>query len=231
VNPLPLDIRNIALPGGLVGFPYLTMVRTRGGALPFNFTTNGALPDGLGPIVFFDGRISGGPTSAGASAFEVGVSDGCAANATRPFSITINQPGVGRNDSIATATPLGNASFIASISPSGPSNTVFSPDQDYYVITTGAATSVGVVISANSIGSRLDSVVEFVDAGGTRLNLCVPPDYNSPCMNDDSNPGANLDSELWIRVANATTFYVRVVDWRGDGRPDFSYHISIVGVL
>jgi hypothetical protein len=50
-------------------------------------------------------------------------------------------------------------------------------------------------------------------------------------MNDDSNPGANLDSELWIRVANATTFYVRVVDWRGDGRPDFSYHISIVGVL
>jgi hypothetical protein len=136
-------------------------------------------------------------------------------------------PVSGRNDSIGTATTLTNGSFAASISPSGHPSTVFNPDEDFYGITTTATSTVTIDIDAEVNGSPMDSVIEIVDANGLRLNTCSAPNFNSPCMNDDETPGDNLDSLLQVQVTGATTFYVHVVEFRGDARPDHLYTIVV----
>ena len=139
-------------------------------------------------------------------------------------------PVSGRNDSISTATPLNNGSFAASISPSGHPSTVFNPDEDFYSITTTAASTVTIDIDAQVNGSPMDSVIEIVGANGIPLGSCVTPNFNSSCVHDDEDDGVELDSFLQIRVAGATTFYVHVIDWRGDARPDLLYTINVSGI-
>ncbi len=157
------------------------------------------------------------------------MTDNCGDSAARMLSITINAAALGRNNSIATATPLplGNATFSASISPSGNPNTFFAPDEDYYRITTQGPLRVTIDINAQVLGSPIDSVIEFVDASGVRLNTCVAPAFNSPCMSDDEVLGVQLDSFLEIQISAGlgATFYLHVVDWRGDARPDLTYNI------
>jgi hypothetical protein len=48
-------------------------------------------------------------------------------------------------------------------------------------------------------------------------------------MNDDRASG-NLDALLEVRVTGATTFYIHVVEWRGDGRPDLLYRLDLSGI-
>jgi hypothetical protein len=139
-------------------------------------------------------------------------------------------PVSGRNDAIATATVLTNGSFAASISPSGHPSTVFDPDEDYYRITTTATSTVTVDIDAQVNGSPMDSVIEIVGANGLPLNACTAPNFNSLCIHDDETQGVDLDSFLEVRVAGATTFFVHVVDWRGDARPDHLYKIVVSGI-
>ena len=108
------------------------------------------------------------------------VTDACAISTLQNYSITINAVSLGRNDSIATATVLpGNGTYSASISPSGDPNTVFDPDEDFYRITTTAASTVTVDINAVVNGSPLDSVIEITGANGVPLNACVAPAFNS----------------------------------------------------
>ena len=87
-----------------------------------------------------------------------------------------------------------------------------------------------VDINAQVNGSPLDSVIEIVGANGVQLNTCVAPTFNSPCEHDDVSLGVELDSVLEIQVSGATTFFVHVVDFRGDARPDLLYDIVISGV-
>ena len=130
----------------------------------------------------------------------------------------------------ATATLLANGIFSASISPSGHPNSVFNPDQDYYRIVTTAASTVTVDIDAQINGSPLDSVIEIVNASGVQLNTCVAPAFNSLCVHDDEVVGVERDSLLQVQVGATTTLFVRVVDWRGDARPDLLYQIRISGL-
>ena len=126
---------------------------------------------------------------------------------------------------------MGNGTFAASISPSGNPNTIVDPDEDYYRITTTAASDITVDINARANGSPLDSVIEIVNAGGIQLATCGAPAYLSPCEHDDEDTVSGLlDSILQIRVTTATTIYVHVVDFRGDARPDLKYDIVISGV-
>lgn len=230
VVPRDLTITTTALPDGVVGTPYSIFVQAVGGVPPYSFAlTNGALPSGLS-LNSSTGEVSGTPDTATATGPFITVTDSCAISFTQPYSMTINAASLGRNDSIANATPLGNGSFNASISPSGHPNTVFAPDQDYYAITTTAASTVTIDINAQTNGSPIDSVVEIVSNNGARLNTCVAPAFNSPCVHDDEDPGVALDSFLQIQVNGPTAFFVRVVDWRFDGRPDLLYNIVISGV-
>jgi hypothetical protein len=231
VNPgAALDIVTTSLTSGVVGTPYSQFVQATGGVPPYSFAvTTGNLPSQLA-ITAGTGEISGTPDTAETQNFSVTVTDACNNTDVQALSITINATSLGRNDSVATATPLGNGTFSASISPSGDPNSVLAPDQDFYEITTTQAATVTVNINAQVNGSPLDSVIEIVDVNGVRLNLCVSPGFTSACVHDDEVTGVQLDSFLEIQVPAATTFYVHVVDFRGDGRPDLLYDIVISGV-
>jgi hypothetical protein len=232
VNPGPaLDITTTTMPNGVVGSAYNVIVQATGGVPPYAFSTTGTLPSQLGPINGLTGLIAGTPDTVETRNFSVTVTDSCGTMDTQALSITINAVSLGRNDSIATATALGNGTFAASISPSGNPNTVVDPDEDYYRITTTAASDITVDINARANGSPLDSVIEIVNAGGIQLATCGAPAYLSPCAHDDEDTvNGLLDSILQIRVATATTIYVHVMDFRGDARPDLKYDIVISGV-
>lgn len=230
VSLSPVTITTTTLPDGIVGVPYSAFVQAAGGVPPYDFALfNSALPDGLS-LNATTGEISGTPTTVSFFGVQITATDTCQVGFTRVFSMTINAAALGRNDSIASATPLTNGSFPASISPSGHPNTVLDPDEDYYRIMTTQAAVVTIDINAQVNGSPLDSVIEVVGANGVRLNTCVSPAFNSPCVHDDEQLGVQLDSFLQVQVSGPATFYVHVVDWRGDGRPDLRYTIQISGV-
>ena len=177
------------------------------------------------------GRITGTPDTLETQAFEVTVTDGCPDTASQALSITVEAASLGRNDSIADATVLpGNGSYAASISPSGDPNTVFDPDEDYYRITTTATSNITLNINAEINGSPLDAVIEVVNADGAQLSTCDAPAFTSACFNDDETGGDTLDSLVELRVTGATTFYIHVVDWGSNARPDKLYDLVISGV-
>ncbi len=231
VNPAPLEVTTTVLPDGVVGTAYNAAVQAAGGVPPYAFAvTAGTLPSQLA-LDAATGVISGTPDTVETQAFDVTVTDSCPNAVTRPLSIRVNAVVLGRNDAIADATVLpGNGTFTASISPSGHPNTVYDPDEDYYQITTTAASTVTVDINAQVNGSPLDSVIEFVDANGVQLITCVAPTFNSACNHDDELLGVDLDSFLEIQVGGATTFYIHVVDFGGNARPDKLYDLVISGV-
>ena len=233
----PLLITTVALPDATVGTAYNRAITATGGTGPYTFSISaGSLPAGLS--ISAAGSITGTATvTASNQTFTVRVADSSNPQLTdtQVLAIVVIGGSLGRNDSTATATALGNGTFAASISPSGNPNTLVDPDEDYYRITTTAASTVTIDIDAHdvllpAIASPLDSVIEIVDAGGVRLSTCVSPVFTSPCVDDDATPAVDLDSFLQIQVAGATTFYVHVVDFRGDARPDLKYNIKISGV-
>jgi len=224
----PLTVPAAALPVARVGVAYSAFIRPSLGVLPYTYAvTTGMLPNQL-TLNAATGEITGTPDTDGIVSFTVEVTDACGTIASRLLNMVVGAAPVGRNDSIATATAIGNGQFLASISPSGHPNTVFAPDQDYYSITTFAASTITVDLTG--LTGEIDTVMEIVDANGNRLNSCVPPEFTSTCVNDDEFPGASLDSLLVISVNAPTTFYVRVVEWRFDGRPDLQYTINVSGL-
>jgi hypothetical protein len=231
VVPAALDITSSALPNGTLNTAYNASVQVSGGVPPYSFAvTAGALPNQLS-INAATGQITGTPDTLESQAFDVTVTDACPDSVTQPLGITITNAALGRNNSIADATALpGNGSYAASISPSGHPNTVFAPDEDYYAITTTAASIVTVNINAQVNGSPLDSVIELVDANGNPLITCVGPTFTTICVHDDEAIGVVLDSFLEIQVSGPTTFYIHIVDWASSARPDKFYDLVISGV-
>lgn len=232
VNPAELDVATEALPAGRINAAYSQQLQVTGGVPPYSFAvTSGSLPSQL-TLNANTGRITGTPDTIESQAFEITVTDSCPTTASQDLSITISNASLGRNDNIANATALpGDGSYAASISPSGHPNSVFSPDEDYYAITTTAASTVTVDIDAVVNGSPLDSVIEIVGANGVQLASCVAPGFTSACEHDDEDTQAgDLDSFLQIEVSGATTFYIHVVDWGSVARPDKLYTLNISGV-
>lgn len=236
----PLLITTIALPDATVGVAYNRSILATGGTAAYTFTISvGSLPAGLSMSAA--GVITGtAALSATDQTFTVQIADSSSPQLTDTQVLTIVIVGgsLGRNDTIAAATTLGNGTFAASISPSGNPNSIVDPDEDYYRITTTIASTVTVDIDTQAGGpldlvGPLDSVIEIVGANGLQLNTCdVPPfvgTFTSACENDDETAAVDLDSALQIRVNGATTFYVHVVDFRGDARPDLKYNITISG--
>ncbi len=231
VVPVSMRISSRPLPTGIVNVAYDARVQVTGGLPPYSFAvTTGSLPSQL-MLNSNTGRITGIPDTVESRLFGIRVTDACTVILDQNLSITINAASPGRNDSLATATVLaGNGSYQASISPSGHPNTVFAPDEDYYAISTTATSTIQININAQVNGSPLDSVIEVVNAAGNVLQLCGAPAYNSECVSDDEVLGVQLDSRLQLRVTGATTFYIHVVDWASDARPDKLYDLLITGV-
>ncbi|MGH9509575.1 MAG: putative Ig domain-containing protein, partial [Terriglobales bacterium] len=248
-----VNILTTLMSSGVVATPYSWPVQATGGVPPYNFAvTNGNLPSQLG-ITGGTGEISGTPDTAETQNFDVAVTDDCGATDTQSLSITINATSLGRNDTVATATPRSNGTFAASISPSGDPNTTFAPDVDVYEVVAAAGATVTITVTGPGLNpsSPLDPVIEIVmddgSADGARLNTCRDPGDNSPplpinadptpnnfddaCINDDIDLGVVRDSMLEFQntAGGTLTFYVRVFDFRGDARPDLLYTISISG--
>ena len=156
-----------------------------------------------------------------------------------PFQIIAASSG--RNDTRATATPISNGTIPASISPYG--------DEDFYSFHATAGNTVTVEIFARRLvpASQLDSAIEIVDSSGTRPTTgCrspdhprdpitfaeidpTPTDFDDECVNDDINLGVIQDSRLEFQPATTGTYFVHVVDLRGDGRPDLNYNLTLSG--
>jgi Putative Ig domain len=214
-----------------------------GGAGSYTWSVvSGALPAGL--TMDSSGVISGQTTAAGNFTFTAEVNDAGppAQTADQAFQLTVSNS-LGRNDTPATATPLSNGTYAASISPiADPPNGAIDPDTDYYKLTANPGAIVTVEITAARLNppSPLDSVLELVDPNGNQLTICSSDPLNasgpfgSACMNDDVTALSTTDSRLTLQVPSGNsgplTFYAHVLDWRGDARPDMVYTITVSGV-
>jgi Trypsin/Putative Ig domain len=84
-----------ALADGTVGTAYDTTLEADGGTMPYTWAvTSGSLPDGLS-LDPSTGEITGTPTSAGPSTFEVTATDNAGATTTATFDLDINSAGLG----------------------------------------------------------------------------------------------------------------------------------------
>jgi len=246
VVPPPLSFADSLPRQLLLNRPFSGKIVVTGGIPPYHFTmTSGTLPPGFNSIDSTTGQISGTPTSAGYYSFGVNVSDSSSppVTANTSFGITVATP-LGRNDTIATATPIGNEQIMASISPyiDPPDSAPLPADNDYYKLVSLSAAVVHVETQAQRWwpGDPVDTVIEILDSNGTQLTSCRQPGdtstaFNSPCINDDIPSQQTTDSALDLNVpgpANTpTTFYVHVLDWRGDARPDMRYALQVSGVV
>jgi hypothetical protein len=244
VTPTPVNVLGNPLSPAPVNVVYHSQIPISGGTPPYGFAiTSGNLPPGL----TFDpttGFIDGTPTQVGTYNFTASGTDSSQPVQTGTANDFIQiQKGLGRNDSIATATPLGNSQnvnipVVLSISPYiDPINAMTpNPDTDYYRLVANAGSTVHVQTNAQSswLGNPLDSVIELLDGNGTRLSSCGKPAYTSSCLNDNID-ATTLDSALDYRVPGTAgtqkTFYVHVLDWRGDARPDMQYYLDVSGVV
>jgi len=164
---------------------------------------------------------------------------------TALLTFTIVAAPTGRNDTCADAQPIPNGRIRASISPYG--------DVDVYSFHGTVGHQVTIEIFAARLDldgdptnrdSYLDSVLELLD------DTCPDPVLNGTnalAFNDDINPGVVQDS--LIRVSSdpfpsttdsggkrpptalpyTGTYFIRVRDFRGDGRPDLVYDLSLSG--
>ncbi len=231
VNPADLEFSTSLLPNGRLNTAYNHPIAVTGGVPPYSFAlTGGSLPSQL-TLNPNSGRITGTPDTLETRAFQVTVTDACQVSTAGGFTLTISAASLGRNDSVATATPLpGNGTYSASISPSGDPNGILDPDEDFYRFSTAATSTITIDINAQVLGSPLDPVIEVLDAGGNVLNQCVSPAFASECISDDEVLGIDRDSLLQLRVNGATTFYIHVLDWGSKARPDLVYDLVISGV-
>jgi hypothetical protein len=246
VQPPLLSVAN-SIPARIVlNRPFSANVVALGGTPPYTFAlaSQTSMPPGL-KLDSNTGGVSGSPSTAGSYVFSIAASDSSSPHQTASafFNVQIAAP-VGRNDSPATATPIGNGFFQASMSPYiDPTNGTPTPgDNDYYKLVSMSGSIVHLQTNAkeNNPNNPLDTVIEIVDGNGQQLTTCRQPGdtgttFASACINDDISDTPHLqDSALDLQVpgaANAaTTFYVHVFDFRGDSRPDMTYGLGVSGI-
>jgi hypothetical protein len=211
----------------------------------------GALPPGMMfTTVGNQATITGAATTPGIYNLTIHVVDGNTGSLQQtlsyPMTLLVKDPSqIGRNDSIATATPVSNVSLLASISPfSDPQSTA--PDVDYYSASAAPGSIVQVYVSANNDflqppePNSMRPVIEVIDSNGTRYQTCgyyglLPGQVNNlPCIN--RLPGSQYLSNNYYAFqvpgsgSTPATFYIRISDERGDARPDFIYTFGIFGV-
>ena len=230
----------------IVNEPFTGKVIPMGGKTPYSLSLVGTLPAGLS----FDpstGILSGTPTTPN-SLFNgvVLVRDSSSPQQTSPVPLLFSVvPPLGRNDTPATATALDNGTFSASISPyvDPPNGVPTAGDNDYYKLTSvgGATVHVETFAKRSNPNNPLDTVIEIVDGNGVRLGTCRQPgdtsnNFTSSCINDDISANPHVqDSAIDYQVpgtnSTSASFYVHVLDWRGDARPDMVYSLDISGII
>jgi hypothetical protein len=216
-----LSILTRQLPDAQANKPYEYLLSAGGGIAPYHWSAVSGLPNGLG--ISASGKISGtSPTPSGPLGLVVQVSDSAPqpAVSSRPLSILVRSGTLGRNDTCATATPLGNGVIRASISPYR--------DIDVYSFhgTAGNFAAVETYAQRLALNGDPNSRDVFLD---TYLEL-LDSSCNQITFNDDLNPGSVQDSLISNQQLPYTgVYYIRTSDFRSDGRPDFIYELHLSG--
>jgi hypothetical protein len=242
----PLTIATTSLPDGTAGQGYSLQLQAADAIGPVTWSlAAGPLPVGL--AISANGLVSGTPNISGSFTATVQAAD-ARMSIRQGFALRIRAH---QNNTPATATPLTNGTYHASLSPYADANDMAMADTDYYRFTASA----GAVASFETIAQRLagvvsqlDTVLEIVDANGQRFHTCRDPEYdatylggtpapyNDECLNDDyvGTTPPTTDSKLWFQVpgtpGQTVTFYVHVLDFNGNARPDFAYDLAVSGV-
>lgn len=242
----PLVITTSSLPDTTGGKTYDVTLASTGGVPPITWSiTAGSLPAGSLTLDPATGRIAGSLDVVGSditSNFTVQATDSGAApdQDLKDLSILVKKDALGDNGTCADATPISNGRIRASISPYG--------DIDVYSFQGTGGTKVTIEIFAQRLDldgdpttrdSHLDSIIELLDSG------CTPI-----AVNDDIDPGIIQDSRISVSstpfpppcwytpcgdippptsLPYTGTYYIRVRDLRGDGRPDLIYELSLSG--
>ena len=243
-------ITTTQLPASASGKPYNFTLGSAGGVAPITWSvTAGAPPAGL-QLDATTGLISGTVTG-GTATFTVTATDSLVPTpdtATQNLTLQVLSS-LGRNDTCTSGTTAGttaisNGRIRASISPYG--------DIDVYSFQGRAGAQVTIETFAQRLDldgnpstqdSYLDTVLELLDSS------CQPI-----AMNDDIVLFSNTDSRIRVSstpfpsppcppsgytlCADVTpptslpytgTYFIRVRDFRGDGRPDLIYELSLSG--
>jgi Bacterial pre-peptidase C-terminal domain len=189
-------------------------------ALPVRewFIVGGGLPSGI--FLGSDGVLKGVAPSVGVdttATFTVQASDFTGGSATKQLSILVKAGALGSNDTCSAATPISNGTIRGSISPHG--------DIDVYSFTASA----GSALNIDTFGQRLDNhtpqfPASFVDTVVELLDSSCSP----VAVNDDADR-TTLDSHLTFTIPTTGTYFLRVSDAQGDGRPDFVYDLQLSG--
>jgi hypothetical protein len=242
----PFQVHPDGLPRLKVGQFLQGAVTAVSGTRPITWTLeSGTLPPGVTINSIFDtASLAGTPTTAGIYPAVLLATDSSAAPKTLhvPLSLQVYAK-LPRNDSVPLADflPLGGAT--RSFSPFADPVDLSNPDQDYHHFRAFAGETYKLSAGA---ASPTDTVIEVVDVNGQRFSTCRDPGDDTPdvdgnvdltplafddaCRNDDLQPGGNVNSELLFRVpgASGTTvdFYLHVLEFRGDARPDMIYGIN-----
>jgi hypothetical protein len=212
------------LPDASPSKAYEYTLQASGGIQPYSWSlASGSLPAGLNLAA--SGVISGTPSAVSSDttvSFAAEVSDYAyePKTLTQSLSIRVRAGELGRNDTCSTATTISNGTIRASISPYA--------DVDVYSFqgTAGTRITAGVNAQSLSIYSNsagrdifLDSLLEILDFNCSQLEY-----------NDDIDMGIDQDSLIENYPLPYTgTYYLRVSDLRGDGRPDFIYELYLSG--
>lgn len=226
----PPVIATKQLPDTAAGKVYDFTLAGSGGAPPLTWSlASGTLPPDL-TLDATTGRISGtvNPSAAGSTAnFAVRATDSAVTPQTvdQALSIRVRTAGMGVNDFCTSGTTDGttqisNGQIRASISPYG--------DIDVHSFQGTAGAQVTIEIFAQRLDldgdsatrdSYLDSILELLDSNCTQLTF-----------NDDIDPGVVQDSLIEnYALPYSGIYFIRVRDFRGDGRPDLIYELSLSG--
>jgi hypothetical protein len=232
VSATPVKILTTVLPASGGDKSYYFILSSSGGAYPNAWSVpSGSMP----PSLILDpssGLISGTVSTSAAGTnfpFTVQVRDSLATAQTATQSLNINViSGLPRNDAPLTcgsgtdvATAISNGRLRASISPFG--------DVDVYAFHGKAGSTITLQTYADRLDlfndgvrdSYLDTFLELLDNNCTQL-----------AVDDDIYVGpinTTQDSLIQFTLKYTGTYYIRVRDLRGDGRPDLIYDLSISG--
>jgi hypothetical protein len=144
---------------------------------------------------------------------------------------------------------VNSETILASLSPYVNAQGIEAPDTDYYKATANGGAIVTVDVTQQG-GSAIDPVLEIVNAAGQRLTTCknpgtddgihtnpividpTPNAFDDVCLNDDIDLGVNVNSSLSLQIppGSPVTFYIHVLDWTGNARPDLRYSLAVTGV-
>ena len=254
VNEGPFRLGTDNLPRLKAGQFYSGSVSIVSGKRPVTWAIeSGALPPDLGFNSNFAQGINlfGFPSTAGTYPVTFKVTDSSTPPQVLhiPLSLQVYAK-LPRNDSVAQAdsfaadVPYHQSVADRSISPYADPPDLANPDQDYYHFTAFAGETIQANVTQYAV---IDPAIEIVDVNGRQFTTCRNPGDDTPdangvvdltplafddaCANDDIIPGVNINSQLQFRVPGASgtvvDFYLHVLDFRGDARPDMQYRVVV----